>query len=80
VEHAAKIISSTLAAVSSSAKLAETSAARTANAAKVIVQSTRMDLADAETDVASADIYEAKAHEEYRNATDRAARKSEAGP
>jgi hypothetical protein len=52
--------------------LAETSAAKTAAAAKIVVMSTRADLADAETDVAMSEIGEAEAHRDYRAAEERA--------
>jgi hypothetical protein len=52
--------------------LAETSAAKTAAAAKVVVMSTRADLADAETDQAMSEINEVEAQAQYRAATDRA--------
>jgi len=54
------------------ATLAETSAAKTAKAARTIIESTRDDLVDAETDVAMADVGEAVAHEGYRQAVKRA--------
>lgn len=63
-----------------SAKLAETSAARTANAAKVIVQPTRIDMADAENEVAAGEISEAEAHDRYRQATQRESEKPEKRP
>ena len=52
-----------------SATLAEASAAKTAQLARLIVQSTRESLADAETDVAIADVAEDVAHQRYRDAT-----------
>ena len=52
-----------------SATLAETSAAKTAAAAKLIVQATNVGLADAESDVAMADVAEAVAHQRYRDST-----------
>jgi hypothetical protein len=54
-------------------ELAETSAAKTAAAAKLFVQEARADLADALTDEAMSDVAEAEAHSSYRNATTRAA-------
>ena len=38
-----------------------------------MVQSSRADLADAETDVGTAEVGEAFAHEQYRQASERAA-------
>jgi hypothetical protein len=52
--------------------LAETSAAKTAAASKIVVMSTRADLADAETDEAMSEINEVEAQSRYREATDRA--------
>lgn len=52
--------------------LAETSAAKTAAASKVVVMSTRSDLAEAETDLAMSEVGEADAHREYRGAEERA--------
>jgi len=49
-----------------SATLAETSAAKTASAARLMVQATNEGLAEAETDVAMADVAEAVAHQRYR--------------
>jgi hypothetical protein len=52
--------------------LAETSAAKTAAASKLVVMSTRADLADAETDEAMSEVNEVEAQSKYREATDRA--------
>ena len=52
-----------------SATLAETSAAKTAAAARLMVQATNEGLAEAETDVAIADVAEAVAHQHYRDST-----------
>ena len=52
--------------------LAEASAAKTAKASKLVVMSTRVDLADAETDVAMSELGEAEAQGEYRAAAERA--------
>jgi hypothetical protein len=52
--------------------LAETSAAKTASAARLMVQETRADLADAQTDEAMSDVVEAEAHGAYRGAVKRA--------
>lgn len=60
-------------AAAKSAALAEESAEKTAAAARVIVQSTRLDLLDADAQVAMADVSEVEAHEGYRSASDRAA-------
>ena len=54
------------------ASLAETSASKTAAAARLVVQSTRDHSADAESDLALADVEEAEAHDRYREALDRA--------
>jgi hypothetical protein len=54
--------------------LAETSAAKTAAAAKLYVQEARADLADAQTDEAMSEIAEEDARSGYRAATDRAKR------
>ena len=59
--------------------LAEKSAAKTAAASKVVVMSTRADLADAETDLAMSEIGEAVAHDDYRAAEERARGDSSAG-
>ena len=58
------------------ASLAEASAARTANAAKLMVEATRTDLADADVDVATAVTAEEDAHERYRQASNRATERS----
>jgi hypothetical protein len=55
--------------------LAETSAAKTAAASKIVVLSTRADLADAESDEAMSEIDEVDAQAQYRSATDRAGEK-----
>lgn len=52
--------------------LAETSATKTAAAARLVVLSTRADLADALSNEAMADVDEAQAHVDYRAASDRA--------
>jgi hypothetical protein len=52
--------------------LAETSAARTAAAAKLMVQETRADLADAQSDEAMSEVVEVEAHDAYRGAVKRA--------
>ena len=54
------------------ATLAETSAARTAAAARVIIGATGANLTDAHADLATADIDEAAAHGRYDDAVDRA--------
>ena len=56
--------------------LAETSATKTAAAAKLTALSTRADVADAEAQTAMADVDEAEAQVRYQDATDRAARRS----
>jgi hypothetical protein len=55
-----------------SMSLAETSAAKTAQAARTVVSATRVDLADAESEEAMSDVAEAEAHNNYREASDRA--------
>jgi hypothetical protein len=57
------------------AGLAETSAAKTAAAAKHFVQTTMADSADAEADTALAEVEEAAAQSRYRGAVTRAAEK-----
>ena len=57
-------------------RLAEASAAKTARAAKLVILSTRAELADAQADAAIADVGEADAHERYRIAASRAEAKS----
>ena len=70
-EAAAATAEAAKAALASMA-LAETSAAKTAAASKIVVLSTRADLADAETDEAMSQINEVDAQAQYREATDRA--------
>lgn len=60
------------------AGLAETSAAKTARAAKLVVESTLVDVADSETETAFAEVDEAAAHTRYRDAAARAARRKDA--
>ena len=55
--------------------LAETSAAKTAAAAKLFVMAANADLADAMSDEAMSDVAEVAAHGEYRAASNRAAEK-----
>jgi hypothetical protein len=52
--------------------LAEKSAAKTAAASKVVVLSTRADLADAESEEAMSEVNEVDAQAKYRAATERA--------
>ncbi len=52
--------------------LAETSAAKTAAASKIVVLSTRADLAEAQTEEAMSEISEVDAQAQYRAATTRA--------
>jgi hypothetical protein len=59
-----------------SAKLAETSASKTAAAARAMVQHSRSDMADAESDLALSEVAEAEAHDRYRRASGRAAKRS----
>ena len=56
------------------ASLAEQSAARTASAARLVVESTNADLADADSGVAMADVEEAVAKRRYQDASERAAK------
>jgi hypothetical protein len=55
------------------AGLAETSAAKTAAAARVLAQSTAADLVESNAENAMADVDEAEAHQRYREASSRAA-------
>lgn len=55
-----------------SATLAESSAAKTAAAAKLVVLSTRADVADAESEASMADVDEVDAHARYDAAARRA--------
>jgi hypothetical protein len=55
--------------------LAETSAAKTAAAAKLATLSLSADLADAVSETSLADVDEVAAHERYRDAIERAATK-----
>jgi hypothetical protein len=74
-EDAAEAANATAAAAKAalaSMALAETSAAKTAAASKVVVMSTRADLADAETEEAMSEINEVDAQTQYRAATERA--------
>ena len=71
-EEAAKATAAAAKAALQAAGLAETSAAKTASAARLVVESTRAGSADAESDMAIADIDEAEARERYRSAQDRA--------
>ena len=56
------------------ATLAEASAQKTAAAARMMAESTLVVMADAESEVAMADVDEAFAHNSYRGAVDRAAK------
>jgi hypothetical protein len=56
--------------------LAESSAAKTATAARLAALSLNADLADAVSETSLADVDEAAARQRYRDATDRAAGKS----
>ena len=60
--------------------LAETSATKTAAAAKLAALTLTADLADAVSDTALADVDEVAAQERYRKAMTRAASRSKAGP
>jgi len=55
-----------------SSKLAEGSAAKTATAARLLVEGARVDSADTTAASALADVEEAAAHDRYRSAVDRA--------
>ncbi|MEP7040214.1 MAG: hypothetical protein ABI864_01425 [Chloroflexota bacterium] len=57
--------------------LAETSAAKTASAAKIMVQTSLADVADSKSETAMAEVDEAAAHMEYRDAAERAAGRAE---
>jgi len=70
--EAAKATAEAAKAALTSMSLAETSATKTAAAAKLAVQSSRADLADADTELAMAEVDEAGAHQAYREATGRA--------
>ena len=70
-EAAAATAEAAKAALASMA-LAETSAAKTAAASKIVVLSTRADLADAQTEEEMSEINEVDAQSQYRAATDRA--------
>jgi hypothetical protein len=70
-EAAAATAEAAKAALASMA-LAETSAAKTAAASKIVVLSTRADLADAEADETMSAINEVDAQAQYREAADRA--------
>lgn len=70
--EAAAATSEAAKAALASMALAETSAAKTAAASKVVVLSTRADLADAQTDESLSEINEVDAQSKYREATDRA--------
>lgn len=59
-----------------SAQLAEASAKKTAAAARVVIQQTRSDQADADTDVAMSEVAEVEAHENYRQAQSKAAERT----
>jgi colicin import membrane protein len=71
-EKAAKATAEAAKSALNAATLAEASAVKTANAARLVVESTRNDSVDAEAAMAVADIEEAEAHARYRDALDRA--------
>ena len=73
-EAAAATAEAAKAALASMA-LAETSAAKTAAASKIVVLSTHADLADAQTDEEMSEINEVDAQAQYRAATERAVEK-----
>ena len=73
--EAAAATSEAAKAALASMALAETSAAKTAAASKVVVLSTRADLAEAQTDEEMSEINEVDAQAQYRAATDRAGEK-----
>ena len=70
--EAAQATAEAATAALASMKPAETSAARTAAAAKLMVQETRADLADAQSDEAMSEVAEAEAQGSYRGAVKRA--------
>jgi hypothetical protein len=59
------------------ATLAEASASKTATAARMMVETTLVDVADADAESAFADVDEAEAHSRYRDAVARAAEPAE---
>lgn len=61
------------------ATLAEKSATKTAGLARVIVGATGADMADAETELAMADVNEAEAHLKYQDAVARATERQTSG-
>ncbi len=71
-EEAAAATANAAKAASEATALAETSAAKSAVAARLVVESTQADLADALSDEAMADVGEAQAKDDYRAASDRA--------
>jgi hypothetical protein len=73
--EAAAATSEAAKAALASMALAETSAAKTAAASKIVVLSTRADLADAQTEEEMSEINEVDAQAQYRAATDRAGEK-----
>ncbi len=70
--EAAAATSEAAKAALASMSLAETSAAKTAAASKIVVLSTRADLADAQTEEDMSEINEVDAQSQYRAATGRA--------
>ncbi len=56
--------------------LAEKSASKTAEAAKLASLSARADVADAESESAMADVDEAESHDRYNEASSRAAQRT----
>ena len=74
-EDAAEAAQATAAAAKQAlqaASMAEASALKTANSARLVVETTRGDLADAQAESALADVDEAEAREGYRRAANRA--------
>ena len=59
------------------AALAENSAARTAKAVRLMVETTLADVADSEAETAFAEVDEAEAHSQYRDAAARAAKRTD---